>query len=328
MSWRVHPLAVQAALVRIRPGNESTAHEHHVDVADDVRLWARESGDPDGSPVLLVMGAASSGVVWPEALIERLARRHRVVVWDHRDTGRSTRAMDVAPYALTDLAEDAVRVLNALGIERAHVVGMSMGGLLGQLLLLDHPERVRSATLFCTGPLPGAPVPEDLVPAGTEPPGPSPELLALWAQLGEQRDTAEEMAFRVAHWLVLAGDALPFPREEVLALEQGAIAHGGPADASSATAHARAGTDGLARGAELAGVSTPTLVIEAPNDPAYPPPSASLLARAIGADAAGARLVTIPGMGHALPAAVLGPLGDALEAHFDAVDAEGNGART
>ncbi|ROP34672.1 alpha/beta fold hydrolase [Pseudokineococcus lusitanus] len=301
------------------------AVEHLVDVADGVRLWARTSGDPGGSPVLLVMGAASSGVVWPDALVERLGRQHRVVVWDHRDTGRSSAAMDVAPYALTDLAEDAVRVLDAVGADRAHVVGMSMGGLLAQLLLLDHPDRLLSATLFCTGPLAGAPVPEDLVPPGTTPPGPSPELLALWGRLGEERDAAAELTFRVEHWQALAGGGVPFPRAEVEALEARVVAHGGPADASSATAHARAGTDGLARGAELAAVTTPTLVVEAPEDPAYPPPSAALLARAVGAATGGARLVTVPGMGHALPAAVLGPLGDAVAAHLDAVDAAGGG---
>ncbi|MBS41642.1 MAG: alpha/beta hydrolase [Nocardioides sp.] len=292
--------------------------EHLVVVDDDVRLWVRESGDPTGTPVLLVMGAASSGVVWPEALVERLGRRHRVIMWDHRDTGRSTRAMDVAPYALIDLAEDAVRVLDALGVDRAHVVGMSMGGLLVQLLLLDHPGRVRSATLFCTGPLPGAPVPEEVLPAGAEPPGPSAELLAMWARLGDERTADEEMAFRVAHWQLLAGDVVPFPAEEVLALERAVVGHGGPQDASSATAHARAGTDGLARGAELAGVRTPTLVVEAPEDPAYPPPSADLLAHALGQGTV--RVVAVPGMGHALPSAVLEPWGDVVTAHLDAVD--------
>lgn len=97
----------------------------------------------------------------------------------------------------------------------------------------------------------------------------------------------------------------------------GPIAHGGSPDASSATAHARADTVGLDRGAELAAVTTPVLVIEAPADPAYPPPNAEHLERAIGS----AHRVQVPGMGHALPSAVLAPFADALEAHLDAVDA-------
>lgn len=291
-------------------GQRSPA-ERSVRVGDGHELWARESGDPDGSPVLLVMGAATPGVAWPPDLLDRLGQDHRVLVWDHRDTGRSSRAFDEHPYALRDLAEDAVAVLDAFDVERAHVVGMSMGGLLTQLLLLDHPDRLLSATLFCTGALPGA-VPE------VELPGPSEELLALWATLGDPRDEESELDWRVEHWRVLNGGQVPFDPAEFRATEQRTIAHGGPADASSATAHARAGTDGLDRGEELAAVTTPVLVVEAPADPAYPPPNAEHLERVIGS----ARRVVVPGMGHALPGAVLGPFADALLAHLDAVDAE------
>ncbi|WP_222710732.1 alpha/beta fold hydrolase [Quadrisphaera setariae] len=280
---------------------------------DGHELWAQQSGDPGGSPVLLVMGAASSSAVWPPGLVERLGRRHRVIVWDHRDTGRSSTSAGREPYALTDLAADAVVVLDAFGVPAAHVVGMSMGGLLTQLLLLDHPERLLSTTLFCTGPLPGAEAPGDAAPA------PAPELLALWAQLGEERDESAEMDFRLRHWRLLNGHGMPFDEAEFRALEGRVVAHGGRMDASSATAHARAGTSGLARGAELRDVRTPVLVVEAPQDPACPPPCAQLLEAAIG-DASTTRRVVVPGMGHALPAAVVGPLLDAVEAHLDAVD--------
>ncbi|PWJ53660.1 Predicted kinase, aminoglycoside phosphotransferase (APT) family [Quadrisphaera granulorum] len=284
--------------------------------SDGYELWSQQSGDPAGSAVLLVMGAASSSAVWPPGLVERLGQRHRVIVWDHRDTGRSSSSAGRAPYALTDLAADAVVVLDAFGVPAAHVVGMSMGGLLTQLLMLDRAERLLSATLFCTGPLPGAEVP------GGAAPTPAPELLALWAQLGDERDEAAEMDFRLRHWQLLNGGGTPFDEAEFRALEERVVAHGGPLDASSATAHARAGTSGLVRGAELRGVTVPTLVVEAPEDPAYPPPSAALLAAAIG-NASTTRRVVVPGMGHALPAAVLPPLLDAVETHLDAVDRAG-----
>ncbi|TNM63299.1 alpha/beta hydrolase [Streptomyces sp. NP160] len=262
------------------------------------------------------MGAASSSAVWPPPLVERLGRRHRVLVWDHRDTGRSGTSAGREPYALTDLAADAVVVLDAFGVPAAHVVGMSMGGLLTQLLLLDHPERLLSATLFCTGPLPGA----DVGDLGDEPaPTPSAALLALWAQLGDDRDESAEMGFRLRHWQLLNGAGTPFDEAEFRALEERVVTHGGRLDAASATAHARATTEGLARGAELRGVTTPVLVVEAPEDPAYPPPSARLLEAAVGT-AATTRRVVVPGMGHALPLAVLGPLLDAVEAHLDAGD--------
>ena len=86
---------------------------------------------------MLIMGANASGVAWPDTLVDRLAARHRVIRYDHRDTGRSTRAFAAHPYAIRDLAGDAIAVLDALGINRAHVVGMSMGGTLVQLLLVE-----------------------------------------------------------------------------------------------------------------------------------------------------------------------------------------------
>ena len=270
--------------------------ERPVPVADGVELWVEERGDPGAPAVLLVMGAASSGLFWPDALVDRLARSYRVVRYDHRDTGRSTRG---SSYALRDLATDAVGVLDGLGIDRAHVVGMSMGGLLTQLLLLDHPDRLRSATLFCTGPLGGA--------AGNPAPPPSDELLAFWATMAEPRDDAAELAWRAEHWRRLNGDQLDVDPAEWVALEQRVAEHSG--GLLPATPHAVADQGGLARGAELAGVAVPVLVVEAPADPAYPPPNAQRLADACGH----ARVVTIPGMGHALPPVVLDPLADAVE---------------
>jgi pimeloyl-ACP methyl ester carboxylesterase len=287
--------------------------EGHVDVAPGVRLWVEDSGDPDSSPLLLVMGANASGLTWPDPFVEALAQHHHVIRYDHRDTGRSTWAFDERPYAITDLAGDAVAVLGSLGIERAHVVGMSMGGTLVQLLLLDHPDRLLSATVLCTSAL-GAGL---AAGEGEEAPGlpdPDPRLLALWERMADPRDREAEIAWRVEHWRLLNGDAVPFDAEEFRRLEERAIAHAGRHE--NPAAHARAAQTGLERGVELAGVGTPTLVIEAPEDPINPPPHAAHLARII----SGARLVTIPGMGHALSPTILKPLGEAILAHTTAVD--------
>ncbi len=285
--------------------------ERFVDVAPGVRLWAEyipagaaEPGEP-GEPILLVMGANASGIAWPDTLVERLTEHHPVIRYDHRDTGRSTwtslddpdAADDPPPYGATDLAADAVAVLDAFEVPRAHIVGMSMGGMLCQLLLLDHPERVATATLFCTGPL-GAP--------GVELPGPSEPLLRLWAELSDPRDAAGELAWRIEHWRVLNGTGTPFDAAEFRALEERIVAHTGHTDAP--TAHARMAVDGLDRGAELAGVEVPVLVIEAPEDPAFPPPNHGTLARLLGAG----RLVRIPGMGHAINRTVIPPLAAAI----------------
>src|SRR5690606_16436396 len=150
---------------------------------------------------------------------DRLSEHHRVIRYDHRDTGRSTWAFPDKPYAIRDLAADAVAVLDALDIDRAHVVGMSMGGVLVQLMLLDHPDRLRSATLFCTtalgsGLATGAGGPDD------ELPGPDPRLLALWAEMGAPRDPEADLAWRVEHWRLLNGDQLEFDPEVFRQLEE------------------------------------------------------------------------------------------------------------
>jgi pimeloyl-ACP methyl ester carboxylesterase len=277
--------------------------ERFVDVEPGVRLWVEDiepTGPHPGEPLLLVMGANSSGLVWPDALVAQLAEHHRVIRYDHRDTGRSTAAFEDAPYGIGDLAGDAVAVLDALDVPRAHVVGMSMGGYLVQLMLLDRPDRIATATLFCTGPLP---FPESTTPAL---PGPEEALLRLWAEMDDPRDPEGEIAWRVEHWRLLNGSGTLFDPVEFRALEERVIAHTGRHD--PVVAHARMDTGGMERGAELAAVSVPTLVIEAPEDPAFPPPNASVLARSIGQG----RLVRIPGMGHAINRTVISPLAAAI----------------
>ncbi|HWM57927.1 MAG TPA: alpha/beta hydrolase [Pseudonocardia sp.] len=276
----------------------------YVEVADGFRLWAEEipcTGTARAEPLLLIMGANASSRAWPDDLVARLAERHRVLRYDHRDTGRSTGRFDEHPYRITELAADAVAVLDAFDVPQAHLVGMSMGGLLAQLLLLDHRDRVASAVLFCTGPL--------AVPGAPPPPGPDPTLLRMWAELEDPRDPAGELAWRVEHWRLLNGAEAPFDPAEFRALEERVITHAGTS--RPATAHARMATDGLDRGAELAEVTAPVLVIEAPADPAFPPPNSERLADALGA----ASLVRIPGMGHAMPAALIDELAAAILGH-------------
>jgi pimeloyl-ACP methyl ester carboxylesterase len=276
-----------------------------VDVSPGVRLWAEEFAstgpEDDAEPLLLVMGAMASGLVWPDALVELLTERHRVIRYDHRDTGRSTWAYDDQPYSVADLAADAVAVLDAFDIPRAHVVGMSMGGLLVQLMLLDHPDRLLSATVLCTGALAS--------PAAPPLPGPEPALRALWEQLPEPRDRDAEIGWRVEHWRLLNGTGTHFDADEFRRLEERIVAHAGRHEPS--TAHARAAQTGLDRGAELADVEVPTLVVEAPEDPAWPPPHSGHLARALGRG----RLIRIPGMGHALNRTVVSPLAAAILSH-------------
>ena len=131
---------------------------------DGARLCVDTLGDPGDPPILLIGGAAASMDLWDDELCARIAASGRLVVrYDHRDTGRSTTYPPGAPpYTGNDLAEDAIAVLDALGVGRAHLVGMSMGGGLAQQLAFTHRERVATLTListtaidFASGDLPG-----------------------------------------------------------------------------------------------------------------------------------------------------------------------------
>jgi pimeloyl-ACP methyl ester carboxylesterase len=285
------------------------SEQRHIEPEPGIRLWAEAAGDPDAPALLLVMGANASGVAWPDDLVARLALHHRVVRYDHRDTGRSTRAYAGRPYPIARLAGDALAVLDGFGIDRAHAVWMSLGGTLVQLLLLDAPERLLSATLFGTGALGGEPP----LPGEEALPGPSAELLELWEHLGDERTPEDDLAFAVEHWRLLSGDAAGFDAAEFRAMEERIRAHTGHDDPSFA--HALADQGGLARGRQLAGVTVPTLVLDAPLDPVYAPPHAEHLAGAIGS----ARLMTIARMGHAIPAAVVPELAAAILGHTTAV---------
>ncbi|MFD6275264.1 alpha/beta fold hydrolase [Streptomyces sp. NPDC060209] len=292
---------------------------HYIDAAPGVCLWAEERGSADAPPLLLIMGAQASGLGWPDDLVDALAAHHQVIRYDHRDTGRSTWAFDQQPYAITDLAEDAITVLDGLGIDRAHVVGMSLGGMLTQLLIADHPDRLLSATLIGTSALSTSPY---VKPDGThvppeELPGIAPHVLEIWSRPAEERGPEGELDARVAHWRALAGEQLPFDAESARELERRIIEHTG--HHASSTAHARADTSGMLRTEELARTDVPTLVISAPAEPVFPPPHPQHLAQVI----RGARTVEIPGMGHALPREVLAPLTAAILEHTGAVDASG-----
>ncbi|MEU6679485.1 alpha/beta hydrolase [Streptomyces sp. NPDC046925] len=286
--------------------------QQYVDAAPGVRLWTERRGAPDAPALLLVMGAQASGLGWPDALVDALAARHQVIRYDHRDTGRSTTAFDEHPYAITDLARDAVAVLDGLGVERAHLVGMSLGGMLAQLVLADHPERVLSATLIGTCALSDTPyaAPDGTdIPVG-ELPGIAPEVLEMWSRPVEDKGPEAELDRRVEHWRVLNGGMLDVDDSYFRDLERRIITHTGTHVAS--TAHGRADDSDMLRTDQLAAAKVPVLAVSAPAEPVFPPPHPHHLAQVIGGDT---RVVEIAGMGHALPPAVQGPLAEAILTH-------------
>lgn len=119
---------------------------------DGINICADSFGKPDHPAILLIMGAQSSLIWWEEEFCQRLADAgHFIIRYDNRDVGRSTTYEPGQPgYTFEDMADDAIRVLDAYKIEQAHIIGMSMGGMLTQMIALRHPEMVKTITLVST----------------------------------------------------------------------------------------------------------------------------------------------------------------------------------
>lgn len=251
----------------------------------------RAVGPEDGEAVLLIMGLGGSGRMWWR-LEPHLAAEFRTLTIDNRGTGDSARIR--GRISMADMARDAVSVLDAAGVERAHVVGASMGGMISQHVGLDHRERVSSLVLACTtaGGRSGPPPWRLLLSTALRPlvgPGRTMGLVAplLYAPTTRERHPdrlREDLRRRVE-------DATP---GSTLYAQMGAIA----------------GHDTRARLAELSGV--PTLVLHGTQDALVPPVAGRRLAEGI----PGARLHPVEGAGHVLTTDAEDDVADAILGHL------------
>lgn len=269
----------------------------------ELRLWTERSGNHGDPAVLLVMGTSAQGIGWPDELVDVLVAGGRQVIrFDHRDTGRST-CVDFAtrPYALADMAADAVCVLDGHDIGAAHIAGASLGGAIAQWLAVHHPERVLSLTAIMTGPMGHSAGPAwARALAGEDPdpgdlPPPAPQLLRHLAERATRPRTTREqqVAAAVETWRVLNGDALPF--DEKAARRFVETSYDRAADFAAAANHDLAGRQMTPdRLAPLSKITAPTLVIHGTADPLRPLPHGQALAAQI----TDARLEAVPGMGH------------------------------
>jgi pimeloyl-ACP methyl ester carboxylesterase len=135
--------------------NSTRAHTTTVRVDDAAQLCVEAIGDRNDQAILLIGAMTWSMDWWEDDLCRRLADRGRLVVrYDNRDTGRSTSYPPGAPrYTGADLVTDAIAVLDELGLDRAHAVGLSMGGGIAQRLALEHRQRLATLTLMSTSPI-------------------------------------------------------------------------------------------------------------------------------------------------------------------------------
>jgi pimeloyl-ACP methyl ester carboxylesterase len=253
--------------------------------ANGVDLCTEPFGNPADPPILLVMGIGASMLWWEEGFCRMLAERGRFVLrYDHRDTGRSVTYQPGRPgYTTADLVADAAGVLDAYGIAAAHVVGVSAGGALAQLLALDFPDRVRSLVLISTSAA---------LPASGGLPPPTREFTRFVATAEvDWSDAASVIAYLVGYGRVLAGGRRPFDAAAARELARREVERA--RDVAAAQNH-DAIPDGRLPSRPLSAIAAPTLVIHGTADPMFPLGHGQALAGEI----PGARLLPLEGAGH------------------------------
>lgn len=176
----------------------------------NVSIHTESFGDPKSPPVLLVMGAMCSAVWWPDEFCNMLAESKRFVIrYDHRDTGLSTcYPPGETKYSVEDLADDVIEVLNGYNIDSAHLIGMSLGGFLSQLIAIKYPGYVKSLTLIAS---------ERLAESDPNMPAMDPKILE-YHKKAESLDWSDKQAvveYQVGAWRLLSGSAHPFNKEDI-----------------------------------------------------------------------------------------------------------------
>ena len=288
----------------------SGSGEQFASLPSGIDLCYETFGNPDHPPVLLIMGLGGPMNWWSPTFCQKLSDRGFFVIrYDNRDTGRSTKLRqhqvtkrdivrtalrrDRAPYTIGDLAVDAVGLLDHLDVKRAHVVGVSMGGMIGQTLAIDHHERVLSLTsiMSTTGRRTVGRFHPKLIPL-------------LLGSTGSTRDSYAKQAIRSAE--ALASPSYPPTREASLARAHETYDRGW--SASGTARHMLAVLTQPDRTKRLSEVDLPVTVIHGKNDPLVHRSGGQATARAI----RGAEHVEIEGMGHDLPVELYNTFIDAI----------------
>jgi pimeloyl-ACP methyl ester carboxylesterase len=284
----------------------------------DLELCYETFGDPADPALLLIMGLGTQMVGWPEEFCGMLAARGLFVIrYDNRDCGRSTRMRQFRPptlrqlllrdktaagYSMADMADDGAALLDHLGIDRAHVAGASMGGMIAQTMAVRHPSRVLSlaSIMSNTGHLwkgvPGLRI-----------------YPVFMRRPAADRDAAIDSA--VATFRLIGSPGFPRDEDELrrtleLSYERGY----NPAGTARQLAAILAAGD---RTEQLRGITAPTVVIHGTRDRMVMPSGGRETAKAI----PGARLVMIEGMGHDLPRGAWDRIIDAIVSNIERADA-------
>jgi pimeloyl-ACP methyl ester carboxylesterase len=265
---------------------------------NDIRIRYERSGPTDGVPLLLIMGVGMQMIMWHDDLVRAFTdRAFSVARYDHRDCGESTHLHNAgrptimkmllrpssAAYTLGDMADDAAAVMDELDWPSAHVVGISMGGMIAQELAIHHPDRLRTLTSMMATPTPRI----GRISLRT-----AARLNRLQDRPVTTKDNAGELMADLFELIGSPGHDL----DVEWLRETGRRAFDRGYDQSGRLRHEAALMAGKDRRSALADVRVPTLVLHGEADPVWKVAAGRATAEAI----PGARLVTIPGLGHGL----------------------------
>jgi pimeloyl-ACP methyl ester carboxylesterase len=284
--------------------------------ANGIEIAHETFGDPNDPALMLIMGLGYQMVFWDEAFCNQLADRgYHVIRFDNRDSGLSTwldhagvpdipalkqlmaqRKTVSAPYSLLDMADDAVGLLDALEIESAHIAGRSMGGMIGQMMAIHHPDRVRTLTVMMSSTsAPGLPPPDPAV------------LSALLEPEPEDRDGFVEHTVQI--WKILNG--IEFEVDETRVREWADLSYTRGLNPGGVSRQFAAIIATGSRKEALRSVTVPTLVIHGDADPLVPVECGIDIADTV----PGAKLLIIKGLGHTLARAAYPQIIDAITRH-------------
>jgi pimeloyl-ACP methyl ester carboxylesterase len=288
--------------------------------ANGLTIEYEEVGDPKAPAIILIMGLDMQLIAWPDSFCHGLANRgFRVVRFDNRDVGHSTKfhtesaitrtfsfvrllagGRFSSPYTLHDMAEDTVGVLDGLGIARAHIVGASMGGMIGQIVAAKHPDRVRSFV--------------SIMSSSGDPTLPHGSVHLLQSMLLPAFTHEQAIRRTVETIRAIGSPGFPVPDQEIYAKVVRGFerSHYPPAMLHHVLAIAACGS----RVELLRQIKAPTLVIHGADDPLVPLAAGKSTMQHI----PGARMQIIEGMGHDLPAPLVPMLVSTIADHCQAAD--------
>jgi pimeloyl-ACP methyl ester carboxylesterase len=275
--------------------------------ATALNLEVEQYGTADRGNIILIMGLGTQLIAWPMEFCQALVDRgYRVIRFDSRDVGLSSKFESAGvpgvpmlmlrrllhlplavPYTLSDMAQDVVGLMDALHIDKAHVVGASLGGMIAQLAATLHAPRV--ATMTCIMSSPGAPAPWDSTPEARK---------VLMARPPANPTSEDLIRMRMNTYRVIAGPGQSMPEALLREMAKLSVERSKDTDGSRRQFAAAIATGSLK--SNMRDIHLPTLIIHGKNDPLIAMRRALQLHRGI----AGSELMILEGMGHNLP----GPL--------------------